>query len=158
MIQHSLLPQCLFDSHALFVLASLWGFLWSSTHRLTASFKNTAVHQEPHILDHNHQFICSTAAFQLRSQFSVVRLMAGIINPWTELLYVTYYPISHTDLLVTADLEGLLMKDFLFDPCQAFCYAISPIPLELFPSNFSQKGSKNVKNVFKWLGPDSRKR
>lgn len=35
---------------------------------------NTAVHQKPHILDHNHQFICSTAAFQLSSQFSVVRL------------------------------------------------------------------------------------
>lgn len=30
------------------------------------------------------------------------------------------------------DLEWLLMKDFLFDPRQAFCHAISTTPWELF--------------------------
>lgn len=86
--------------------------------------------------------------------------MEGIINPSTELLYVTYYPISHTDFRVTVDLEWLLMKDFLFDPCQAFCHAISTTPWELLPSNCRQRGSRNAANLnifLKCLGPDSTK-
>ncbi len=55
-------------------------------------------------------------------------VIEGIINPSTELLYVTYYSISNTELQVMMDLESVLMKDFLLGPCQAVYHAISPSP------------------------------
>lgn len=73
--------------------------LWSSAHTPARTTSNIAVHQKLKIVVLFNLWFISTADFQPGSQGSLGGLWWNTLQtPQTELLYVTYYSTSNTEL------------------------------------------------------------